>query len=71
MFSLNIPTDSNIPIPAPKKPLRYGKLPEIRHIFKQDPKSPNIVFSLVFTGTVIATLPAILGLVSAPLINPT
>ena len=63
IFSLNIATDPNTPIPTTGKPLRYGKLPEIHHIFKSDPSSPNIVFSLFFTGAVLATLPAILGVV--------
>jgi len=66
VFSLNVATDPNTPIAATEKPLRYGKMPEIHHIFKSDPKSPNIMFSLVFTGAVLATLPAIFGLVSSP-----
>lgn len=53
-----------MPIPSSEKPLRYGKLSEIHHIFKSDPSSPSIVFSLFFTGAVLATLPALLGLVS-------
>lgn len=65
IFSLNIAIDPNIPIPTTGKPLRYGKLPEIHHIFKPDPSSPNIVFSLIFTGAVLTTLPAILGVVSS------
>ncbi|KAF7514104.1 hypothetical protein GJ744_004429 [Endocarpon pusillum] len=61
IFSLNIATDRNGPIPTSGKPLRYGKLPEIHHIFKPNPSSPNIVFSLLFTGAVLSTLPAIVG----------
>lgn len=64
MFPLSIATDPSIPLPASEKPLRYGKLPEIHHIFKSDPRSPSIIFSLAFTGAVLATLPALFGLVS-------
>jgi oligosaccharyltransferase complex subunit delta (ribophorin II) len=64
MFSIDIAADPSTPLPPAEKPLRYGKLPEIHHIFKPDPRSPNIVFSFVFTIAVLATLPAIFGLVS-------
>jgi oligosaccharyltransferase complex subunit delta (ribophorin II) len=70
MFLLNVATDTNTPMYQTEKPLRYGKLPEIHHIFKSDPKSPNILFSLVFTGAVLATLPAIFGVVSFPIKFP-
>jgi hypothetical protein len=65
LFSINIATDPSSPIPTIEKPLRYGKLPEIHHIFKSDPTSPSIVFSLLFTIAVLATLPAVIGLVSS------
>jgi oligosaccharyltransferase complex subunit delta (ribophorin II) len=64
VFSLSIVVDPSTPLPTSEKPLRYGKLPEIHHIFKMGPSSPNILFSLLFTGAVLATLPAILGAVS-------
>jgi oligosaccharyltransferase complex subunit delta (ribophorin II) len=70
MFLLNVATDTNTPISPTERPLRYGKLPEIHHIFKSDPKSPNILFSLVFTGAVLAALPAIFGVVSFPIKLP-
>ncbi|KAL2392072.1 hypothetical protein ABEF93_001253 [Exophiala dermatitidis] len=60
-FALTIELDPNAPIQASETPLRYGKLPEIHHIFRPDPKSPNIVITLVFLGAVLATLPALLG----------
>lgn len=66
IFSLDIAIDLNVPTPPSDKPLRYGKLPEIHHIFKPDPKSPNILFSLLFTGAVLAMLPALLWLVCFP-----
>ncbi|EXJ79293.1 hypothetical protein A1O3_08795 [Capronia epimyces CBS 606.96] len=60
-FPLTIELDPNVPIPAAETPLRYGKLSEIHHVFRPDPKSPNIVITLVFLGAVLATLPALLG----------
>ncbi|EXJ96088.1 hypothetical protein A1O1_01214 [Capronia coronata CBS 617.96] len=60
-FPLTIELDPNVPIPVAEKPLRYGKLPEIHHIFRPDPQSPNVVISLVFLGAVLATVPALLG----------
>jgi Oligosaccharyltransferase subunit Ribophorin II len=65
-FSLAVEIDTNQPVVQTEKPLRYGKLPEIHHIFRSDPKSPNIVIVLVFTGAVITTLPILLCAVSPP-----
>ncbi|KAI1392742.1 Oligosaccharyltransferase subunit Ribophorin II-domain-containing protein [Hypoxylon trugodes] len=42
-----------------EKPLRYGKLPEIHHIFRSDPTSPPKIVSLVFVLAVLATVPAL------------
>ncbi len=64
VFSLSVKLDPNVPIARSEKPLRYGKLPEIHHIFRADPKSPNIVITLVFTGAVLAAVPMLLGTVS-------
>ena len=66
-FDLSIELDSGSPLHTSKKPLRYGKLPEIHHIFKADPKSPPIIITLVFAAAVIAALPILLGAVSAAL----
>jgi oligosaccharyltransferase complex subunit delta (ribophorin II) len=60
VFEVKIETDANVPPPAYEKPLRYGKKPEIHHIFRPDPKSPPKVISLFFALAVIATLPALL-----------
>ncbi|OAL23884.1 hypothetical protein AYO22_06060 [Fonsecaea multimorphosa] len=60
-FTLQVKTDSNTPIPAAEKPLRYGKLPEIHHIFRSDPKSPPAIISLVFVAAVVGTLPLLAG----------
>jgi oligosaccharyltransferase complex subunit delta (ribophorin II) len=65
VFEVKIETDPNVPAPAYEKPLRYGKKPEIHHIFRPDPKSPPKVISLIFTLAVIITLPALLVGVSS------
>lgn len=59
-FPLKIESDTTAPT-ASEKPLRYGKLPEIHHIFRADPKSPNIVIVLFFTAAALVTLPILLG----------
>ncbi|KAL8703220.1 MAG: hypothetical protein Q9201_003606 [Fulgogasparrea decipioides] len=58
-FDLKIELDPSSPPPSAEKPLRYGKLPEIHHIFRADPKSPPKIITLIFTGAVIAALPAL------------
>ncbi|KAK3903047.1 Oligosaccharyltransferase subunit Ribophorin II-domain-containing protein [Staphylotrichum tortipilum] len=60
VFEVQIEADASAPRPAYEKPLRYGKQPEIHHIFRPDPKSPPKIISLVFGLAVIATLPALL-----------
>ena len=62
-FDFKIDVDPNFPIAAPEKPLRYGKLPEIHHIFKTDPTSPSKIITLVFSAAVIAALPVLLFMV--------
>lgn len=69
-FDLTIELDSGSPLPASEKPLRYGKLPEIHHIFKSDPKSPPKIITLVFAAAVIAALPILLGAVSTNIARP-
>jgi oligosaccharyltransferase complex subunit delta (ribophorin II) len=64
-FSLGVKLDTSSPASAAgEKPLRYGKLPEIHHIFNADPKNPPVVISLFFTAAVLVALPALLGTVS-------
>jgi oligosaccharyltransferase complex subunit delta (ribophorin II) len=41
--------------------LRYGKFPEIHHIFRDDARSPPKILTLVFTLAVVAALPVLLG----------
>lgn len=61
VFEVTIETDPNVPAPGYEKPLRYGRKPEIHHIFRPDPKSPPKVISLIFTLAVMVTLPALLA----------
>ncbi|KAI4269005.1 MAG: hypothetical protein L6R38_007635 [Xanthoria sp. 2 TBL-2021] len=59
-FDLKIEFDPSSPPKSVDKPLRYGKLPEIHHTFKSDPKSPPKIITIVFAGAVIAALPSLL-----------
>jgi hypothetical protein len=69
VFEVNVKRDLNVPVDyAP--PLRYGKLAEIHHQFKPDPKSPPKVVSLVFAAAVLAALPALFVAVSPSLYPP-
>ncbi|KAJ9621106.1 hypothetical protein H2204_012000 [Knufia peltigerae] len=60
-FPLTIELDPNVPVPVVDKGVRYGKLPEIHHIFRTDPKSPSIAISSVFLLFVIATFSPLIG----------
>ena len=59
-FDFKVEIDPNFPIVSPGKPLRYGKLPEIHHTFKADPKSPPKIITLIFSAAVVAALPTLL-----------
>ncbi|KAK2752577.1 hypothetical protein FQN55_006690 [Onygenales sp. PD_40] len=61
LFQLDVTHDPGAPSPS-SEALRYGRLKEIHHIFKDDPKSPPIVISLLFVGAVLAALPLLGGL---------
>ncbi len=63
-FDLSIERDPNSPLPKHEKPLRYGKLPEIHHIFKSDPANAPKIITLIFTAAVVAALPLLLVAVS-------
>jgi oligosaccharyltransferase complex subunit delta (ribophorin II) len=63
-FDLTIKHDPSVPEPKVDKPLRYGKLPEINHVFKPDAKSPPKIITLFFTAIVLAAFPVLLGAVS-------
>ncbi|RMJ20916.1 Oligosaccharyltransferase subunit ribophorin II [Aspergillus sp. HF37] len=60
-FQLSIDRNPDVPVPTAEV-LRYGKLPEIHHVFKGDPTSPPIVVTLAFVGIVLAALPVLAGL---------
>ncbi|KAK3498350.1 hypothetical protein B0T13DRAFT_259964 [Neurospora crassa] len=59
VFDIEIQTDPNTPLPKYEAPIRYGKKPEIHHIFRPDPQSPPKVISLFFALAVAATVPAL------------
>ena len=59
-FDLSIKLDTTSPQPSQEKPLRYGSLPEIHHIFKSDPSSPPKIITLVFVAAVLVAIPALL-----------
>jgi len=61
VFDVDVKIDSNAPPSIYEKPLRYGQLNEIHHIFKSDPKNPPKIISLVFVAAVLATIPILLG----------
>lgn len=63
-FDLEIKLDANAPLPAAPKPLRYGKLSEIHHKFRPDPKSPPKIVTLFFALGVVAAPVALFGAVS-------
>lgn len=63
-FDLSIEIDPNSPPSSQETPLRYGKLPEIHHTFKSEPKSPPKIITMVFTVIVIAALPVLASAVS-------
>ena len=58
-FDLAIVLDPSAPPPSIEKPLRYGALPEIHHIFRDDPRSPPKIVTLIFLGAVLACVPGI------------
>ncbi|KAK3187198.1 hypothetical protein K4F52_004102 [Lecanicillium sp. MT-2017a] len=59
VFDITLKRDPNGVAPSYEKPLRYGKLEEIHHIFRADPKNPPKIISLVFATAVLGTVPAL------------
>ncbi|KAE8158975.1 Oligosaccharyltransferase subunit Ribophorin II-domain-containing protein [Aspergillus tamarii] len=59
-FKLAVTRNPDQPVPTVEVS-RYGKLPEIHHIFKEDPRSPPIVITLAFVAMVLGTLPVLAG----------
>ncbi|KAJ4293116.1 hypothetical protein N0V90_008398 [Kalmusia sp. IMI 367209] len=60
VFDLNVARDQNVPLAIPEKPLRYAAENEIHHIFRDDPRSPPKIITLVFAAAVVAALPVLL-----------
>ncbi|KAF2229615.1 hypothetical protein EV356DRAFT_455513 [Viridothelium virens] len=60
VFQIDLQRDPSAPMET-AAPVRYGKQPEIHHIFKPDPKSPNVLITIVFSLAIFATLPVLLG----------
>ena len=61
VFDVTVQTDPNSPPTVPPTSERYTSKPEIHHIFREDPKSPPKIISLVFTLAILGTLPILLG----------
>ncbi|KAF7139686.1 hypothetical protein CNMCM5793_007337 [Aspergillus hiratsukae] len=60
-FQLTVARNPDEPVPSVEAS-RYGRLPEIHHIFKSDPQSPPVIVTLVFIGMVLAAFPVLGGL---------
>jgi oligosaccharyltransferase complex subunit delta (ribophorin II) len=65
VFDLDLLYDAAAVKPTVEAPLRYGKLPEINHIFKPDPKSGPVLISVFFVLAILASVPVLLGTVRA------
>ena len=59
VFHLSVKPDPTKQLTPPEPPLRYGKLPEIKHTFRPDPTSPPKIITLFFLALVLAALPAL------------
>ncbi|KAJ5225292.1 hypothetical protein N7468_006517 [Penicillium chermesinum] len=60
VFSLSIERNPDVPVPTVEV-ARYGKQPQIHHIFKGSPTSPPVAITLAFVGLVLAALPLLGG----------
>lgn len=71
VFDVDIKQDSNAPAPIIPSTLRYGKKPQIHHIFREETKYPYKIFSIFFVLVIAATLPTLLvGVSCSPLPCP-
>ncbi|KAF1834193.1 hypothetical protein BDW02DRAFT_526047 [Decorospora gaudefroyi] len=61
VFDLAITRDPNVPLGIPEPPVRYAAETEIHHIFREDPKSPPKLITIVFAAAVAGALPVLLG----------
>lgn len=71
VFDLDVKRDASAPAPTYDAPIRYGKQPEINHIFREDPRSPPKIISLAFVMAVLATIPVLLVGVRSPSLSTT
>jgi oligosaccharyltransferase complex subunit delta (ribophorin II) len=60
-FDLAVTRDPSVPLSVPAPPVRYAAESEIHHIFRDDPKSPPKIITIVFAAAVAAALPILLG----------
>ncbi|KAL3473595.1 Oligosaccharyltransferase subunit Ribophorin II-domain-containing protein [Aspergillus californicus] len=60
-FQLSLARGPHDPVPT-FEVSRYGKLPEIHHIFKDGATSPPVAITLAFIAMVLATFPVLTGL---------
>lgn len=61
LFDLSIRLDPNTPAPPAPTSLRYGKQPEIHHIFRAAERTPPAIISLVFALAVLSAPPVLAG----------
>lgn len=59
-FDIEINQDPNKPAPVAPAPVRYGKKPQIKHIFREPTQYPYKAFSIFFMLVIAATLPILL-----------
>ncbi|KAL7620379.1 hypothetical protein AAE478_009374 [Parahypoxylon ruwenzoriense] len=59
IFDLEVKLDQAATPIVYQKPLRYGKLAEIHHIFKEGDDSPPMVISIVFMLTILGAYPGL------------
>lgn len=61
-FQLSIDSEASAPV-ASESVERYGKQPEIHHIFKEGAKSPPQLITLVFLLATLVTVPVLIAMV--------
>lgn len=64
-FQLSINRNPDEPVPTVDVK-RYGKQPEIHHVFKEGPRNPPIAITLGFLAVTLAALPILTIAVSGP-----
>lgn len=64
-FDIEIKLEANTQPPSVSAPVRYGKQPQIHHIFNKPAVYPSKVFPVFFVGAVLVTLPVVFYFVSS------